>query len=59
MKRLDSGQTLQLSGNLGVIVGILLLVYELNQSRDMMMAQKRTDLSRRIIEMLLDISNNG
>jgi hypothetical protein len=59
MKKLDLGQTLQLLGNLGVIVGILLLVYELNQNRDMMMAQTRTDLSQGIIEMLLDISNNG
>ena len=48
MKRFEVGQALQLLGNFGVIVGILLLVYELNQNRDMMMAQTRNELSQGI-----------
>ncbi len=58
MKKLELGQTLQLLGNAGVIVGILLLVYELSQNRDMMMAQTRNELSQGITEILLDLSSN-
>jgi hypothetical protein len=45
MKKLDLAQTLQLVGNAGVIIGILLLVYELAQNREMMRAQTRNELS--------------
>jgi hypothetical protein len=58
LKKIDLGQTLQFLGNAGIILGILLLVYELNQNRDMMMAQTRNELSQGITEILLDISNN-
>lgn len=58
MKKIDAGQTLQLLGNFGVIVGILLLVYELNQNRDMMMAQTRNELSQGIVEILLAITED-
>lgn len=34
MKKLSLGESLQLLGNVGVIVGILLLAYELNQNRE-------------------------
>ena len=34
MKKIDLGQMLTLLANFGVIVGLLLLVYELNQARD-------------------------
>ena len=33
MKKIDLGQSLTILANLGVVVGILLLVYELNQTR--------------------------
>ena len=52
MKKIDFGQTLQLLGNAGVVIGILLLVYELNQNRDMMRAQTRNELSRGLTEVL-------
>ena len=48
MKKLDLGQIAHLLGNLGVIVGILLLVYELNQNRSMMPAQTRNSIARRL-----------
>ncbi len=51
MKKIDLGQTLQLLGNVGVIVGILLLVYELNLNRNMMMAQTRNELSQNLVEL--------
>jgi hypothetical protein len=34
MKKIDVGQMLTLLANFGVIVGLLLLVYELNQARE-------------------------
>ena len=58
MKKLELGQTLQLLGNLGVIVGILLLVYELNQNRHMMMAQTRNELAQGVTNILFELQNN-
>lgn len=52
MKKIDLGQTLGLFANLGVIAGILLLVFELNQNRDMMRAQTRNELSRGLNDVL-------
>ena len=59
MKKLDFGQTLQLLGNLGIIVGILLLVYELNQNRHMMMAQTRNELAQEVTNILFELQNNA
>jgi len=60
LKKLDLGQTLQLLGNVGVILGILLLVFELNQNRDMMRAQTRNELARGLNDVLsLTISDPG
>ena len=44
--------------NVGVIVGIVLLVFELGQTRDLMRAQTRHDLSNSIVELLLVIAEN-
>ena len=52
MKKLDLGQTLQLLGNAGIIVGILLLVYELNQNREMMAAQTRNEIAQNTASMI-------
>jgi len=58
LKKIDLGQTLQLLGNAGVIVGILLLVYELNQNRQMMQAQTRNAISETIVDRLLGEADN-
>ena len=58
MKKLDFGQALQLLGNAGVIIGILLLAYELNQNREMMEAQTRHELSSAIADQLLSVAAN-
>jgi hypothetical protein len=58
MKKIDLGQTLQILGNVGVIVGILLLVYELNQNRQMMQAQTRNELSQTIVNQFFDSAGN-
>ena len=53
MKKLDFGQSLQLLGNAGVIFGILLLVYELNQNREMTQAQTRNAIAENLTNMLM------
>jgi len=58
LKKIDLGQILQLLGNVGVIVGILLLVFELNQNRDMMRAQTRHELAMGIVDIQLNSASN-
>jgi hypothetical protein len=43
MKKIDLGQTLSIVANVGVLAGILLLVYELNQTRELAQAQFEVD----------------
>ena len=43
---------LTLGANLGVLIGILLLVFELNQNRDLVRAQIRNELSQGVIDIL-------
>ena len=47
-----SNRWLTLSANLGVLVGIILLVVELDQNRDMMRAQTRNEIARATQELL-------
>ena len=58
MKKLDFGQSLGLVANLGVVVGIVLLLVELNQNRDMMRAQIRHDISQELIDQTTRVSDN-
>jgi len=46
MKKIDFGQAITVLANIGVLLGILLLVYELSQNRAMMEAQTRTALQQ-------------
>jgi hypothetical protein len=43
MKKIDLGQTMQTIANIGVLLGILLLVYELSQTRELAQAQFNFD----------------
>ena len=52
MMKIDLGQTANTLASVGVIIGILLLVFELNQNRDMMRAQTRNEISRGVVELL-------
>jgi hypothetical protein len=45
MKKIDLGQTVNTIANVGVIIGILLLVFELTQNREMMRAQIRNEIA--------------
>jgi len=52
MKTIDLGQSIGIIANLGVVAGILLLVYELDQNRALMTAQTRDSLSQAIVSTL-------
>ncbi len=58
MKKIDLGQTLSLIANVGVIAGILLLVYELNQNRAMMEAQVRQQISQGVADGHFAVATN-
>ena len=49
---------LTLVANLGVLIGIILLVAELDQNRDMMRAQTRNELSRGVLDLLGSLVEN-
>ncbi len=49
MKRIEFGQALGILANVGVLIGILLLVYELNQNREMMRAQTRNEMAQGLV----------
>ncbi len=47
-----------LAANLGVVAGIVLLVYELEQNREMMRAQTRNELSVQIVDLLSQVATS-
>ncbi len=50
---------LTLGANIGVLIGIILLIAELNQNRDMIRAQTRNDLSQQMSNRLLSVGTNS
>ena len=58
---MDSDQLnrwLTLGANLGVLVGIVLLLVELDQNRDMMRAQTRHQLATALVELQIETGTN-
>jgi len=49
---------LTLGANIGVLIGIILLVVELSQNRDMVRAQTRNDISQQLSNRLLIMASN-
>ena len=49
---------LNLGGNAAVLIGLLLLVYELNQTRELTRAQMRSEISGGIYDLLAMTANN-
>ena len=49
MKKIDLGQKIGVFANLAVLVGVLLLVYELHQNRMMMRAQTRNAIAETLV----------
>ena len=58
MKLENADRWLTLGANLGVLAGILLLVYELAQNRALMEAQTRNEVSVQIVDLLRDVSTD-
>lgn len=50
---------LTLGANLAVLIGIVLIVVELDQNRDSMRAQTRNDLSTSIVQLMSMIASDG
>lgn len=59
MKKIEVGQTIGALANVGVIVGIVFLVFELQQNREMMRAQTRNELSQGIVELMTLVSTDA
>ena len=51
MKKIDLGQVITIVANFGVLLGILLLVFELNQNRVVTEAQTRSAITTSIIDL--------
>jgi hypothetical protein len=49
---------LSLAANLGVLAGIILLAFELEQNREMMRAQTRNELSEQIVDLLSQVATS-
>ena len=49
---------LTLGANLGVLVGIILLIFELDQNREMMRAQTRNEISVGIVDLLSQVATD-
>ncbi len=58
MKKIELGQALGILANVGVIAGILLLVYELNLNRQMIEAQTRSVVAQDLTNLLLTIGTD-
>ena len=50
MKKIDLGQTIGIVANVGVIAGLLLLAFELNQNREITEAQTRHQVSQSMVD---------
>lgn len=59
MKKMGLGQTMNTLANFGVIIGILLLVYELTQNREMMRAQIRNEIATSLSGALPAVTDAG
>lgn len=59
MKKIDLGQFIGVLANLGALVGLLLLVFELNQNRQLTRAQIRHELAMGIVEIQSIVANNS
>jgi len=60
-KKPESGRVsslLTIAANLGVIVGLVLVILQLNQNEKMMRAQTRHDIAMGIVDQLRDTANN-
>ncbi len=50
---------LSLAANLGVLAGIILLVFELEQNREIMRAQTRNEVSAQVVGLLSQVATDS
>ena len=58
MKFVRSNRWLALVANFAVVIGIILLIIELNQNQKMMKSQVKNDLSTKIVDILIQIASD-
>jgi hypothetical protein len=58
MKKIDFGQTISLFSNIGILIGIGLLIYELNQNRAMTAAEIRNSIAQTTATLIRDEAMN-
>ena len=54
MKEFDLGQTISIIANVGVLIGIVVLIYEINQNRAMTAAEIRNSIAQSTAELIRD-----
>ncbi len=59
MKKINLGQVIQIAANVGVLAGLLLLAFEVNQNREIIQAQTRHGVFQGIIDHLLPLAIDG
>ena len=58
MKKMGLGQTVTALANVGVLIGIILLLIELNQSSTMIRGQTRNEIASEVINLMSQVANN-
>jgi len=59
MKKIDFGQAMSFLANIGVLIGILLLAYELRQNNDLMEAEARLNRVNMVVDAWRFTAENG
>ncbi len=59
MKKIDLGQTITILANVGILIGIILLLVELNQSSTMVRGQTRNEISSELVGLMSQVANNS
>lgn len=54
-----SGRWIGMAANIGALIGLLLVVFQLRQNRDLMRAQIRHELSMGIVDLLMEPASNA
>jgi hypothetical protein len=59
MKKIDLGHAVQILANVGVVVGIIFLVLEINQNNEQQASQARYNYYQERLDILRDLALNG
>jgi hypothetical protein len=58
MEKISLDRWLSLVANLAVLIGIILLIVELDQNRDMLRSQTKSELAMGVVTLTLEIASN-